>query len=471
MNNKLDVSVVVPLYNEAESLPELVAWIDRVAVSHGYAYEVILVDDGSSDGSWEVVESLREKYPAIRGIGFARNYGKSAALYCGFAAAEGEVVITMDADLQDSPDEIPELRRMILEEGYDLVSGWKKKRRDPVGKRWPSKFFNWTARRVSGIKLHDFNCGLKAYRRKVVKSIEVYGEMHRFIPILAKQAGFRRIGEKVVEHHARKYGCSKFGLERTVKGYLDLITVLFMTHFGRSPMYFFGSLGTLMFLIGGGTTVWIIAAKIWKQVHGLSLRPVTDQPLFYLAILAVILGVQLFLAGFLGELINRGSSDRNKYLIDIMIQRIQTLHLLIVTALMAVTLFAPLAWFAGDAGEFRLYAFSLQTSAGEAVQSTVYMGVVLALACVLPFITIFLFKRRLLQIRLCVVEIVLLIGSAVMEAAYYFLSWRVFSELSFHTQGFRPAIALPLVCLLFAYLAARAVFRDELMVRAADRIR
>lgn len=232
MNNKLDISVVVPLYNEAESLPELVAWIDRVAVSHGYAYEVILVDDGSSDGSWEVVESLREKYPAIRGIGFARNYGKSAALYCGFAAAEGEVVITMDADLQDSPDEIPELRRMILEEGYDLVSGWKKKRRDPVGKRWPSKFFNWTARRVSGIKLHDFNCGLKAYRRKVVKSIEVYGEMHRFIPILAKQAGFRRIGEKVVEHHARKYGCSKFGLERTVKGYLDLITVLFMTHFG-----------------------------------------------------------------------------------------------------------------------------------------------------------------------------------------------------------------------------------------------
>ena len=316
MNNKLDISVVVPLYNEAESLPELVAWIDRVAVSHGYAYEVILVDDGSSDGSWEVVESLREKSPAIRGIGFARNYGKSAALYCGFAAAEGEVVITMDADLQDSPDEIPELRRMILEEGYDLVSGWKKKRRDPVGKRWPSKFFNWTARRVSGIKLHDFNCGLKAYRRKVVKSIEVYGEMHRFIPILAKQAGFRRIGEKVVDHHARKYGHSKFGVERMVKGYLDLISVLFMSHFGRAPMYFFGSLGTLMFLLGGGTTVWIIAEKLWKQFHDLPLRAVTDQPLFYLAILAVILGVQLFLAGFLGELINRNSSERNKYLID-----------------------------------------------------------------------------------------------------------------------------------------------------------
>ena len=316
MNNKLDISVVVPLYNEAESLPELVAWIDRVAVSHGYAYEVILVDDGSSDGSWEVVESLREKYPAIRGIGFARNYGKSAALYCGFAAAEGEVVITMDADLQDSPDEIPALRHMVLDEGYDLVSGWKKKRHDPAGKRWPSKFFNWTARIVSGIRLHDFNCGLKAYRRRVVKAIEVYGEMHRYIPILAKQAGFKRIGEKVVEHRARKYGSSKFGLERTVKGYLDLITVLFMTHFGRSPMYFFGSLGTLMFLFGGGTTVWVIADKLWKQAHNLPLRPVTEQPLFYLAILAVILGVQLFLAGFLGELINRGSSDRNNYRID-----------------------------------------------------------------------------------------------------------------------------------------------------------
>ena len=314
--DKLDISVVVPLYNEAESLPELAAWIDRVMRENGFSYELILIDDGSSDGSWTVVERLKAQYPAIRGIGFARNYGKSAALYCGFAAAEGEVVVTMDADLQDSPDEIPELRRMILEEGYDLVSGWKKRRHDPVGKRWPSKFFNWTARAASGIRLHDFNCGLKAYRRKVVKAIEVYGEMHRFIPFLAKQAGFSRIGEKVVEHRARKYGCSKFGLERTVKGYLDLITVLFMTHFGRSPMYFFGSLGTLMFLVGGGTTVWIIAEKLWKQCHALPLRPVADQPLFYLAILAVILGVQLFLAGFLGELINRGSSERNKYLID-----------------------------------------------------------------------------------------------------------------------------------------------------------
>ncbi|HJC17270.1 glycosyltransferase family 2 protein [uncultured Alistipes sp.] len=313
---KLDLSIVVPLYNEAESLPELVAWIDRVARANGLTYEAILVDDGSNDGSWEVVEKLKQSYPAVRGIGFGRNYGKSAALYCGFEAAEGEVVITMDADLQDSPDEIPALRRMILEEGYDLVSGWKKKRYDPLGKRLPSKFFNWTARTVSGIRLHDFNCGLKAYRRKVVKSIEVYGEMHRYIPFLAKQAGFTRIGEKVVEHHARKYGHSKFGMERMVKGYLDLITVWFMSHFGRSPMYFFGSLGTLMFLLGGVTTLWVIVTKIYRQLHDIPVRAVTDQPLFYLAILAVILGVQLFLAGFLGELINRGSSDRNKYLID-----------------------------------------------------------------------------------------------------------------------------------------------------------
>ena len=316
MMKGLDISVVVSLYNKEESLPELAAWVDRVAQANHLSYELIFVDDGSSDNSWQIVEMLKERYPAIRGIRFSRNYGKSAALYCGFAAAEGEVVITMDADLQDSADEIPALRRMILEDGYDLVSGWKKKRYDPIGKRWPSKFFNWTARRASGIRLHDFNCGLKAYRRKVVKSIEVYGEMHRFIPILAKQAGFRRIGEKVVEHHARKYGHSKFGLERTVKGYLDLISVLFMTHFGRSPMYFFGSLGTLMFLLGGGTTCWLIGEKLWKQFHDLPLRAVTDQPLFYLAILAVILGVQLFLAGFLGELINRNSTDRNKYLID-----------------------------------------------------------------------------------------------------------------------------------------------------------
>ena len=308
-----DVSVVVPVYDEAESLPELTAWIDRVARAEGLTYEIVMVDDGSDDGSWEVIERLAAQY---RAVGFARNYGKSAALYCGFAEARGEVVFTMDADLQDSPDEIPAMRRMILDEGYDLVSGWKKRRHDPVGKRWPSKFFNWTARTVSGIRLHDFNCGLKAYRRKVVKSIEVYGEMHRYIPILARRAGFRRIGEKVVEHRARKYGRSKFGLERMIKGYLDLITVSFMSHFGRSPMYFFGSLGTVMFLLGGATTAWVIGAKLYKQAHDVPLRPVTDQPLFYLAILAIVLGVQLFLAGFLGELINRGASNRNDYLID-----------------------------------------------------------------------------------------------------------------------------------------------------------
>ena len=314
--DKLNISVVVPLYNEAESLPELVEWIDRVAADNRLSYELLLIDDGSDDASWATIMQLKERFAAIRAIGFARNYGKSAALYCGFAAARGEVVFTMDADLQDSPDEIPAMRRMILDEGYDLVSGWKRKRHDPAGKRLPSRFFNWTARAVSGIRLHDFNCGLKAYRRKVVKAIEVYGEMHRYIPILAKQAGFRRIGEKAVEHRARKYGCSKFGMERMLKGYLDLITVSFMAHFGRSPMYFFGGLGTLMFLIGGGTTVWLIAAKLYKQAHALPLRPVTDQPLFYLAMLAVVLGVQLFLAGFLGELVNRGSSERNKYLID-----------------------------------------------------------------------------------------------------------------------------------------------------------
>ena len=293
MGKGLDISIVVPLYNERESLPELVAWIDRVACENHLSYEIIMVDDGSRDGSWEEIVRLVSQYPAIKAIRFARNYGKSAALYCGFEAASGEVVFTMDADLQDSPDEIPEMRRMILEDGYDLVSGWKRKRYDPAGKRLPSKFFNMTARMVSGIRLHDFNCGLKAYRKNVVKSIEVYGEMHRYIPILAKHAGFKRIGEKVVHHRERKYGVSKFGMERMVKGYLDLVTVSFMSHFGRSPMYF-----------------------LYKQVHGLPLRAVTDQPLFFVAILSVILGVQLFLAGFLGELINRNSPDRNAYLID-----------------------------------------------------------------------------------------------------------------------------------------------------------
>lgn len=314
---ELDISVVVPLYNERESLPELAQWIDSVCKSEGLSYEIIMVDDGSDDGSWQVVEQLKAQYgDKIKAIHFMRNYGKSAALYCGFEAAEGEVVFTMDADLQDSPDEIPAMRKMILEQGYDLVSGWKRKRYDPIGKRLPSKFFNWTARTVSGIKLNDFNCGLKCYRKSVIKSIEVYGEMHRYIPILAKNAGFKRIGEKEVHHQARKYGVSKFGMERMVKGYLDLISVTFMSRFGRSPMYFFGSLGTLMFLVGGFTTCWVIGSKIYKQIMDLPLRAVTDQPLFYLAILAIVLGVQLFLAGFLGELINRNSSDRNKYLID-----------------------------------------------------------------------------------------------------------------------------------------------------------
>ncbi|MBR3590636.1 MAG: glycosyltransferase family 2 protein [Alistipes sp.] len=310
MSNKLDISVVVPLYNEAESLPELVAWIDRVARENSLSYEIIMVDDGSSDSSWAVIEELRKQNEAIRAISFMRNYGKSAALYCGFDMAQGDVVFTMDADLQDSPDEIPEMRRMILEEGYDLVSGWKRKRYDPIGKRWPSKFFNLTARIMSGIRLHDFNCGLKAYRRKVVKAVEVYGEMHRYIPILAKNAGFKRIGEKVVEHHERKYGHSKFGIERMVKGYLDLISITFMSHFGRSPMYLFGSLGTLMFLAGFIAVAWIIVEKFTIGA------PLTNQPLFYLAMLAIVLGVQLFLAGFLGEMINRRSADRNKYLID-----------------------------------------------------------------------------------------------------------------------------------------------------------
>jgi glycosyltransferase involved in cell wall biosynthesis len=310
MKQSLDISVVVPLYNEEESLPELVAWIDRVARENSLSYEIIMVDDGSDDASWSVVERLSSEYSTIRAKRFMRNYGKSAALYCGFDMAQGEIVFTMDADLQDSPDEIPEMRRMILEEGYDVVSGWKRKRYDPIGKRWPSKFFNFTARLMSGIKLHDFNCGLKAYRRKVVKSIEVYGEMHRYIPILAKHAGFKRIGEKVVQHQERKYGKSKFGMERMIKGYLDLISVSFMSRFGRSPMYLFGGLGTLMFIAGFVATVWIIVEKFASDV------PITNQPLFYLSLVAIVLGVVLFLAGFLGEMINRRAPERNRYLID-----------------------------------------------------------------------------------------------------------------------------------------------------------
>lgn len=311
--DKTELSVVVPLFNEAESLPELAAWIARVCRAEGVSYEVIFVDDGSTDTSWEVVERLASESAFVHGIKFSRNYGKSAALYAGFEAARGEVVVTMDADLQDSPDEIPALRRMIVEEGYDLVSGWKKHRHDPLSKRLPSKFFNATTRCVSGIKLHDMNCGLKAYRRQVVKSIEVYGEMHRYIPILARQAGFRKIGEKVVEHRARKYGHTKYGIERMVKGYLDLITVSFLARFGRHPMYLFGSLGTLMFLAGFATAVWLIVEKLVKQSRGLPLRIVADQPMFYIAIVTLLLGVILFMTGFLGELINRNAPERNRY--------------------------------------------------------------------------------------------------------------------------------------------------------------
>ena len=312
----MDISIVIPVYNEEESLTPLMEWVARVMKEHGFSYEVIFVDDGSTDSSWEVITRLKGEYASIRGIRFRRNYGKSPALYCGFDAAQGEVVITMDADLQDSPDEIPELYRMVTEEGYDLVSGWKQKRYDPLGKTLPSKFFNFTARLTSGIRLHDFNCGLKAYRKKVVKSIEVYGEMHRFIPILAKQAGFKRIGEKVVQHRSRQFGVSKFGWDRMIKGYIDLLTVLFMTRFGRRPMYIFGGVGTLMFLVGAVITIYLIAEKLSLQAQGLPLRPVTDQPLFYIALLAVGLGVQTFLAGFLGEMVNRAAPERNHYLVD-----------------------------------------------------------------------------------------------------------------------------------------------------------
>ncbi len=311
-----DISIVVPLYNEEESIGELTEWIDRVVSGEGLKYELIFVDDGSTDNSWRVIENLKKEYNQIRAVCFRRNYGKSAALYVGFEMAQGTVVITMDADLQDSPDEIPTLYSMIVDEGYDLVSGWKGKRKDPLGKTIPSKFFNATARLFSGIKLHDFNCGLKAYRKKVVKSIEVYGEMHRYIPILAKKAGFKKIAEKIVMHYPRKYGVSKFGWERMFKGYIDLITVTFMTRFGKRPMYIFGGIGSLMFLAGVGIALYLIIDKLVLQGSGESYRAVTDQPLFYLAITALTIGVQLFIAGFLGEMINRNSGDRNKYFID-----------------------------------------------------------------------------------------------------------------------------------------------------------
>ena len=319
MNSKVmtytkDISIVISLYNEEESLTELVSWIETVMNREGYRYEIIMVDDGSTDGSWKIIRNLSEANSAIRGISFRRNYGKSAALFHGFKAAEGRVVVTMDADLQDSPEEIPEMYRMVTEEGYDIVSGWKKQRFDnKLTKNLPSKLYNWTARKITGIKLHDMNCGLKAYRNEVVKNIEVYGEMHRYIPYLAKNAGFGRITEKPVQHQKRKYGVSKFGLERFVNGFLDLISLWFLSTFGKKPMHFFGFTGILMFLAGGILAIWIIAEKLIQQAQNLAYRPVTEQPLFYLALVAVLLGFQLFLSGFICEMISRNSSERNKY--------------------------------------------------------------------------------------------------------------------------------------------------------------
>ncbi len=309
-----DLSIVISLYNEEESLPELIRWIEEVMEREGYKYEVIMVDDGSTDSSWKIIKELSERNRNIRGISFRRNYGKSAALYHGFASAEGRVVVTMDADLQDSPEEIPGMYRMVVEDGYDIVSGWKKQRFDnKLTKNLPSKLYNATARWITGIKLHDMNCGLKAYRNEVVKNIEVYGEMHRYIPYLAKNAGFGRITEKPVQHQKRKYGKSKFGLERFVNGFLDLISLWFLSTFGKKPMHFFGFTGILMFLTGGILAIWVIAEKLIQQSNGLAFRPVTEQPLFYLALVAVLLGFQLFLTGFLGELISRNSSERNHY--------------------------------------------------------------------------------------------------------------------------------------------------------------
>ena len=312
MGKNMDISIVVPLFNEDESLTELAAWIDRVMQANDYSYEVIMVDDGSNDHSWQVIEDLRNKNANIRGIKFQRNYGKSAALNEGFKAAKGEVIITMDADMQDSPDEIPELRKMIIEDGFDMVSGWKKKRYDnALTKNLPSKLFNATASKVSGIKLHDFNCGLKAYRNKLVKSIDVYGEMHRYIPLLAKWAGFKKIGEKVVEHRARKYGVTKFGWSRFINGFLDLFSIMFMGKFGKRPMHIFGLWGTIVFF--GGICIWIY---LFVEKFFFDQFNMTDRPLFYVGLISLVIGIQLFLAGFIGELIARNSADKNFYLIE-----------------------------------------------------------------------------------------------------------------------------------------------------------
>ena len=317
MADSPDISIVVPVYNEEESLPELCAWIERVTAANEYTYEVILIDDGSTDASWQQIEKLSAHNPNLKGIQFTRNYGKSAALNTGFRHCKGGVVITMDSDLQDSPDEIPGLYRMIKSEGYDLVSGWKQKRYDPISKTLPSKFFNGVTGYMSGIKLHDFNCGLKAYKLKVVQNIEVYGEMHRYIPVIAKQAGFGKIGEKPVQHQARKYGVTKFGLERFIFGFLDLLSIMFVSRFRKRPMHFFGSLGTLSFLVGFIIAAGIIANKLYYNFNHLQVkRDVTQQPLFYFGLLAIVVGVQLFLAGFLAEMVSISSSRRNDYLVS-----------------------------------------------------------------------------------------------------------------------------------------------------------
>lgn len=317
MEQKRDISIVIPLYNEEESINELCEWISRVMQSHGFTYEVILVDDGSTDRSWEIIERLSNDHPLIKGIKFKRNYGKSAALDTGFKASSGDVVITMDADLQDSPDEIPGLYNMIVNEGFDLVSGWKKKRFDPFNKRIPSKFFNFVTRKISRIKIHDFNCGLKAYRSYLVKNINIYGEMHRYIPAIAKWNGFHKIGEKEVQHQARKYGESKFGMERYIFGFLDLLSITFVSKFRKRPMHFFGTFGTLSFLVGFGITCWLIGIKVYYNLflHQQS-RSVTDQPVFFLALVALIIGVQLFLAGFLAEIVINTSDRKSGYLVE-----------------------------------------------------------------------------------------------------------------------------------------------------------
>ena len=312
----MDISVIIPLYNEVESLPDLHQWISKVMEANGYSYEIILIDDGSSDGSWNWIEKASETDERVKGVRFQRNYGKSAALHTGFEEAQGDVVITMDADLQDSPDEIPKLYAMIKEQGFDLVSGWKKKRYDPISKTLPSKIYNSTASYVTGIKLHDFNCGLKAYKLEVVKSIEVYGEMHRYIPYMAKQAGFSNIGECIVQHQARKYGITKFGFSRFIFGYLDLMSISFISRFGKRPIHLFGTLGSLMFLLGFLAVAWIGTYKLINLSHGILIGRITQDPYFYLALTLMILGTQLFLAGFLGELISRSSTDRNHYLIN-----------------------------------------------------------------------------------------------------------------------------------------------------------